>query len=58
MKSLNAILESEAEIPLKKNGGNERYLVFSQPFLLMLREKGRTYPLLAIWINNPELFEK
>jgi hypothetical protein len=53
MKSLNAILESEAEIPLKKNGGNERYLVFSQSFLLMLREKGRTYPHLAIWINNP-----
>jgi hypothetical protein len=52
-----AIVESEAEIYLKKNGGEERYLVFSQPFLLMLREKGRTYPYLAIWFNDPELFE-
>ena len=52
-----AILESEAEIHLKKNGGEKRYLVFSQPFLLMLREKGRTHPYLAVWFNNPELFE-
>ncbi len=50
-----ALLESEAELMLKKNGTDSRYFVFSQPFMLYLKEKAADFPYLAIWVNNPEL---
>lgn len=50
-----ALLESESEIVLKKNGNEGRYLVFSQPFLLYLKEEDGPYPYLAVWVNDPEI---
>jgi hypothetical protein len=53
-----ALLESDAEIMLKKNGNEGRYFVFSQPFMLYLKQKDAEYPYLAIWVNNPEILIK
>jgi hypothetical protein len=53
-----ALLESEAEIILKKNGSEARYFVFNQPFMLYLKQKGAEYPYLAVWIHHPELLVK
>jgi hypothetical protein len=50
-----ALLESDAEIMLKKNGNEGRYFVFSQPFMFYLKQKDAEYPYLAIWVNNPEI---
>ena len=55
---LEALLESEGELMLKKNGNEGRYFVFSQPFMLYLKEKNAKYPYLAIWVNNPEFLIK
>jgi len=49
------ILESEAIVTTTDSIVESRRLVFDQPFLLYMKEKGAQYPYFAMWIENTEL---
>jgi hypothetical protein len=49
-----AILESKSLFTATKDDIS-KYLVFDQPFLLYMKEKGAKYPYFAIWVENTEL---
>lgn len=40
------------------NHNTPKNLVFDKPFLLMLKQPGKTYPYLAVWVNNSEFLSK
>jgi len=55
-----ARLESTAEMAVGADADEPRQMIFDQPFLLMLREKGDgepKEPYLAVWIENTEVLK-
>lgn len=59
-----AKLKSEAEITVKITARNpnmnpkkQKHLIFNKPFLLMLKQQGKTYPYFAMWIDNSNMLK-
>jgi hypothetical protein len=54
-----AILKSKATIFLEKSAPRiPKNLIFDEPFLLYMKEKGAAYPYFAMWVDNSELMAK
>jgi len=49
-----ALLKSEALL-VPKDGGSERHLICSGPFLVLMRRAGAKMPYFALWVEDPEL---
>jgi hypothetical protein len=53
-----ASLTSEAELALRKNGGQDREFLFNRPFLIVLKKRDAANPFFVMWVDNAELLQK